>query len=118
MTKIGLAARPWSNTPMNEHNVLFHRPWRHSPKAKPPKTVGPPKTAKTVENGGKRSTLRGERLDRRVDATRCERHAGRLHREFRRGQAAEQHRLVQVAEMADAEHLAHQRPQPAAQRQV
>ena len=43
---------------------------------------------------------------------------GKIHskRHFRDGDGGEAHAFVQVAKVADAEDLAHQRPKPAAQR--
>ena len=48
----------------------------------------------------------GEVADRGVDAARFERHAGDGERGLHRGQRAEHHRLVQIAEVADAKGLA------------
>src|SRR5471032_2772481 len=67
--------------------------------------------------GDGEACLARERLDCGVDARR-ERNADGLHREFGRGEAAQQHRLVEVAEMADAEDLAGERAEAAAEREV
>src|SRR5271165_7588587 len=52
------------------------------------------------------------------DAALAVRHTGQFERHFNRGERAEDHRLVQIAEMADAEDMAAQPVEPAAERHV
>jgi len=52
------------------------------------------------------------------DAALPVRHAGEFERHFNRGERAEDHRLVQIAEMADAEDVALEPVEPAAERYV
>src|ERR1700730_11961066 len=63
-------------------------------------------------------TLAGEVLHRRLDGTPAMRHAGEFERHLDGGDRAQHHRLVQIAEMADAEHAALQSVQSAAERHV
>ena len=55
---------------------------------------------------------------RRVDAALAVRHADKVERHLDRGDRAEQHRLVQIAEMADPEDPALEPVEPAAERHV
>ena len=57
-------------------------------------------------------------IHRRLDAALAVRDLIDPQRHLHRGQRAQQHRLVQIAEMPDAEYLAPQLAQPTAQRNV
>src|SRR5215469_5021802 len=64
------------------------------------------------------SVRRYEVIHRRLDPASAMRHTGQLQRHFDGGDGAENHRLVQVAEMADAQHAAAQPVEPTAERDV
>src|SRR5580700_3692309 len=59
-----------------------------------------------------------QKIHRRLDATLAVRHAVEAQRHLHAAQRAQHHRLVEIAEMADAEHRALQLAEPAAERDV
>src|SRR5437588_2065840 len=61
---------------------------------------------------------RGEIIHRRLDAALLMRNAGKLECHLSAGQRAEQHQLVDVAKVADAEHLAGKRAETRAVRDI
>src|SRR5262249_4515578 len=63
-------------------------------------------------------TLGGEVIHRRLHPASAVRHSGQLQRHLDGTEGAENHRLVQIAEMADAEHAAAQPVEPAAERDI
>src|SRR6266851_1386158 len=64
------------------------------------------------------SIFRNEVIHRRLHPALAVRHAGQLQGHFDGSDGAENHRFVQIAEMADAEHATAQPLEPAAERDI